>query len=186
MIFLVFCATTQIQGTIQPVTLKITDSETGLPLPNITVFYELQKVRIVWPLETRFITIDRQRFITNSNGKITVQTRRNFLWPHEEFANISFFINIGIRNKRIPSRGGFHNITTFLISDVRNENIVFRNNIILIDDNYFASCVHVFNNKEKNERETNRNNFLWYQIETPFDEEITITARLVRNTESSN
>ena len=184
-LFMTTCVTSKDMRVERSVTLVVVDSETGLPIPNITIYYCFRKVRPFMLIELKHVTIDIKMLKTNINGEITISAGRHFLRPLERFSTKSFFINIGIEGKEILDDDDFFKIDHFLIIETKKDNINFNNNIILIDDNYYATSVHIFDFKEKKESETFTNNFFWYQVETPFDEEIIITVRLVRN-QSSN
>jgi len=180
-VFSTSCASSRAMKTEQAVTLVVIDYETGLPIPDITVYYQFRKLRYIWfGLEVKYLPIDIRKLVTNNNGEITVPAGNYFLSLHEEFYAKSFYINIGKKNKEILDRRDFHDISSFLITETKKENINFINNIIFINPNYYATAVHIFNDNENREKTDFTTNYLWYQIEAPFDEEIRVTVKLVR------
>jgi hypothetical protein len=170
---------------IRPITLVVMDNETGLPIPNIIVNYRFQTSLPRLFVDVRYITIEIDRLITDNNGEVIISARSYFLRRNEEFSSKSFYINIGRSNNRKLSSRDFDSIYRFFTAKMFNREIIGRtdDSIGLINDGYYATAVHVFNNKDWRENPRLTTPWFWYHFEAPIvdDEELRITVMLARN-----
>ena len=166
------------RSTTGPLVIVVTDNETGLPLSDITVYYQLQKARPIFFIETRHINIELQKLETDRNGEITIPAKRYLLRLDEQFSNKSIYINLDTKDNRTPRDMDYYFLGMFFGN--RREN-----NIILVDSNYYATGVFIWNAEERKETTKFSNGFFKYDIETPFyeKEEMRISVKLARNTD---
>jgi len=163
-----------------PLVIVVTDNETGLPLSNITCYYQLQKVRPFMLVDVRYITIDIQKLKTDRNGEITIPAKKYSLGVNENFLCKTVFINLDTKNNGPPPRDMYNFSSYFSLYSGRDD-------VIIVDRNYLATAVSIFALVEGEERKETtsftNDGCLRYSIIEPFDEnEMKFSVKLARNT----
>jgi hypothetical protein len=74
----------------------IVDSDTGMPLSNISVLYFLAKGKPIYFVDCEYIVIAGEKYTTDENGIIRVPQRKVYLKWREFLSSIVIYINIDI------------------------------------------------------------------------------------------
>ena len=166
-------------GMIRPVTLTVTDNETGLPVSDITVYYRLVKAGPASLAEVDYKIIELEKLKTNDNGKITIPPRGYTLGPLELLHGQYFYINLDTKDGRMATeREIYHFARVFISSNNRIDD-----SIVLANSSYFATAVYLWNEPVKKESTDFSSNFFRYDFAAPFSgKEMNITVMLARNT----
>jgi hypothetical protein len=170
-----------------PVTLTVTDHETGLPIPDITVYYEVEKLRPVWFIEVDYINIDLRKLKTDSNGEIKIPAKKYFLPAYEELHTRGFYINVDIKDNRMPNEMEIESMKLYLnYNPIKLGDVIYSRNmyygdtdIIYPNNKYSAARVVIWDYED----ETILNDGVFiYHIFAPFiDNEMRIAVELARN-----
>jgi hypothetical protein len=179
--------------TVRELELHIIDNDTNEPIPNISVFYHLDKVSPVFIVEVKYTTIDEKLLVSDENGKIIVP-RRSFLFgPFQELLSESLYININFTEeykKYYENYYGlefdFDNQMTYYFVSYDN-----RDGVFFINQNYYPAVAHIFAVdgsyvKRQEENSGNRDKDL---ITYPLDfllgnkEKQILTIKLIKNKE---
>lgn len=170
--------------TTRPITLIVTDNETNTPISNVTVYYQLVKGRTnLIKLDIDFITIEKGKLNTDSNGKIIIPSKVYSLFnpsrTYEALLEYNFYLNIDIQNNNKNQENNIESISRFFL----DKNKTIRNNIYFVNPSYSSTAIYIFNHNEEKEITDFTTNFFKYHIYTPFDDNnvININARLSRN-----
>jgi hypothetical protein len=167
-------------GKLGPITLTVIDQQTGLPVSDITVYYDVVKYRPVLIMEVEYITIDVQKHKTDSNGKITIPAKEYKLSSSETLGSRAFFINVDTKNGKMPNLESRSNkdsldLAGFIILGERGQD----NNFKFANTAYTATAVNFFNYGERDERIDMCDDVLYYEIDAPFSENaMAFTAEL--------
>lgn len=166
---------------VAPVRLTVVDSETGLPLSDITVYHAVTKGRSVGLGHGEYYIIAVEKLMTDTNGQIVMPEMfySHRSWPSEWISSRTFFINLDTYDNRKPTR---FDLTVFS-STISNERLL--RDTILANEAYFATVAYVWSSLTSELRDTDRatgRNFRRYDFEGLFSrEEVQITVTLVRN-----
>ena len=98
-LFLFSCATLNIATYTERFEILIVDRETGVPIPDIIVYYQVTKLKPVHFIETEFEPIIQEKFITDENGCIVIEKKEIYLGFREFIAFETFYINIDSTKK---------------------------------------------------------------------------------------
>ena len=167
---------------IPPLTIVITDQETGMPLSDITVHYFLVKTHIHFNIfNPEFFVnfydtiVDRQKLSTNDDGEITIPAKSYFQIRNEEITNKYFIINLDTDNNWIPS---IKELIKYYHSPIEGEKLIYINRA------YNAVSVRFIDGKNEKYYKNNiflENSFSRYEIIKPFVEIERLAIPLVRN-----
>jgi 5-hydroxyisourate hydrolase-like protein (transthyretin family) len=168
-------------GNIGSMTITVIDQQTGLPVPDITVFYILEKVRPYFIFEVKWTIIDLRKFKTDSNGKITIPAKEYKLGLSERLYDKSFFINLDTKNKDMADEEDMFWFKDCFSYDGIREND--RHGIQLVNRSYTATAVYFNNEEEEKKEEKFKIDYFRYDFVGSFDEKpIEVTVKLARNT----
>ena len=183
---------------VGPIMVVVTDDETGLPLDDITIYYQLEKVR--WlskhqiedptiklenlkpyilnrgevSLSARFyseeyITLELEKLKTNASGEISIPAR-NYMVEEalEHLTRIYIYINLDTNDSSIPKENEMFNFSNFIIA----RNKITDSKIVFANDEYYAARVDVTNYDDNaisdGPDEYLLDNSYWYYLGTPF------------------
>ena len=169
----------------EPLTIRVLDNDTKESLSNITVYYQITKIRsnyLAWSADEISLTI--KKLVTDSNGQITIPSKTFLLNKSiltlDELSSLFIFINIDKKNKR---NFNYRDIEDFTECILFEKQIVY-DNIYFVNPTYAATGMFIFN--ASNETETRiemKRNFIVYYTYTSFDEyeEMKVDVMLARN-----
>ncbi len=92
---------------VRPLSLTVLDAETGEPIPNVPVYYELltagreRFLLFFWKIDpVVYRPILRKTYITDNNGRVTISAESVSLRKHEQLFEEGIYINIDhVRDK---------------------------------------------------------------------------------------
>ena len=161
---------------VGPITLVVNDNETGSPLKDITVYYYLQKSRIINPNESEGITLELERLQTNNKGKVFIPARNYVLdEPLEYLTSAHFYINLDTDDNRIPTERELDHFDKVFLNSNRIDN-----DIIISNNAYFPTAVYNFG-IDRNYSYFSGNKYLRYESHKPISGRMKISAKLARN-----
>lgn len=173
-----------------PITIKVIDADTNLPVENVLVFYHFTKTRPVFFIETDNEVIDVKKIKTNNNGEIIIPGKYTFLWLFERLYSKIFFINLDVTENNIyikNEQDRFNRIESFLILNAFNQNQTINSNVLLnekiklINDNYTGTAIYLFYFAIDDKNEQFINNFYEYVYDIRNKNRINITVKLSKN-----
>lgn len=151
---------------IREIEIIVIDDKTGNPLPDIIVYYNVEKGQIQRLVDSTFTRIVEKQFITNENGICIIPQKRHFRWPLDlQFiASDTIAINIDVDDKiknqynsdAMAFWSRFDIYESFNVEYFYNKNKKYKGFVIFS----LESSIEKYHNFEKT-REYNRFNLLF-------------------------